>query len=145
MFLGDGLLEWIQVHHHHVDHGNAVLFKCADVFREVAPCQNAAVHLGVQRLDAAIEHFREAGVIRHLGHVDAIVGQQLGGAAGGENIDSHATQGAGKVEHAGFVGYRDKSLFNHDKVRSDNQSIPCCCNFLRSVLRFIPSMSAACD
>ncbi len=104
-----------------------MLLKRRHVGGEIAPRQDAAMHLGVQGLDPSIEHFRKAGVIRHLGHVDAVVGQQLGGAAGGENIDSHTSQGAGEVEHAGFVGYRDKSLFNHDvrKVQSSDQSQRC--------------------
>ena len=37
----------------------------------VPAAQEAAVDLGVQGLDPAVQHLREAGVVRDLGHLDA--------------------------------------------------------------------------
>jgi len=34
----------------------------------------------------AIEHFWKAGVVPNFGYRDAVIGQQFGGAAGGENF-----------------------------------------------------------
>ncbi len=159
--LGDGLLERIQVHHQQVDGRDAVLGQRRHVFGQVAAGQDAAVHLRVQGLDAAVEHFREAGVVGHFRHGQAGLGEQLGGAAGGEELDARAVQRTGKVDDAGLVGNGKQSLLDHggNAVRrmgrgeapsgKENrdaaghgagplQSSPCCCSFLRSVLRLMP-------
>ena len=78
--------------------------KCRHVLGQVAARQQAAMHLGVQRLDAAVEHFGKAGDLGHLGHGQALVGQQLGGAAGGNQLDAQRVQGLGEFDDAGFVG-----------------------------------------
>ena len=62
------------------------------------------MHFGVQGFDTAVKHFREPGVFRHLSDGQSSVGQQLGRAAGGEQLDIERVQGAGKFEYAGFVG-----------------------------------------
>ncbi len=68
------------------------------------------MHLGMQRLDAAIEHFREAGVVGNVGDGEAGVAQQLGGAAGGEQLDAETGEGAGEIDGAMFVGNADQCL-----------------------------------
>ena len=73
------------------------------VFGQVAPSENAAVDFRVQRFHAAVEHFGEAGVVGHFDNGDARVGQQLGGAAGGEDFYARFVQGAGKFDCAVFV------------------------------------------
>ena len=113
---GNGLLERIQIDHHHVDGWNAVLLQCRNMFRKIAPRQNAAVHFRMQRLDAAIQHFGEAGVIGHFGDCHAILGQQFCGAAGRQNIDAHGRQRTREVEYASFIGNGNKCLFDHDEV-----------------------------
>ncbi|MCY1240520.1 hypothetical protein D9M72_533730 [compost metagenome] len=105
VILGHGLLERVQVHHQQVDRRDAVLGQRGHVLGQVAACQDAAVHLRVQRLDAAVEHFREAGVVGHLRHGQAAVGQQLGGAAGGKQRDAERVQFAREIDDAGLVGY----------------------------------------
>ena len=72
------------------------------------------MHLRVQRLDAPIQHFREAGVVSDFGDLDAIVGQLFGGAASGQDIDTEGRQRTCKVEYAGLVGNGDEGLFDHD-------------------------------
>jgi len=71
---------------------------------QVAAGQQAAVDLGVQGLDPAVHHFREAGVLGHLGDRQAVVGQQLGGAAGGQQRGTEGVQLLRKFEDAGLVG-----------------------------------------
>jgi hypothetical protein len=78
------------------------------VRRVVAPRQQAAVDLRVQRLDAAVEHLGEAGVRRDLGDGDAFPGQQLRGAAGGENLDAERGERPGEVNDAGLFGDADE-------------------------------------
>jgi hypothetical protein len=96
LILGHGLLEGVQVDHHHVDLRDAVLFQLGHVLREIAARQDAAVHFRVQGLDAAVEHFRETGVVGDFGHRHAIVLQQLGGAAGGQDV--HAERGQARAK-----------------------------------------------
>ncbi len=81
---------------------------------DFAPGEQAAVDARVQRLDAAIQHFREAGVVGHLGHLQAGIGQKRCGAAGGQQFDAKPGQGGGEFNDAGFVGYADQcTLYFH--------------------------------
>ncbi len=75
------LLEGIEVHHDQVDGGDAVLFHGRGMFGVAADAEDAAMHLGMQGLDATVEHFREAGVVGNVGDIEAGIAQQLGGAA----------------------------------------------------------------
>ena len=72
--------------------------------------EQAAVHLRVQRLHAAVEHLGEARHLGHLGHRQALVGQQLGGAAGGQQLDAQRVQGLGEFDDAGLVGDGEKCV-----------------------------------
>ncbi|MNN62550.1 hypothetical protein D3C81_1778620 [compost metagenome] len=113
VILGHGLLERIQVHHQQVDGGDIVLGQRGHVLGQVAARQDAAMDLRVQRLDAAVEHFREAGVVGHLRHGQAAVGQQLGGAAGGKQRDAERVQFAREFDDAGLVGNGKEGLLDH--------------------------------
>ena len=64
---------------------NAGLLDGGQMLRQVAAGEDAAVDLRVQRLDAAVEHFRKPGVVGDFGHGDAGIAQHLGGAAGGQD------------------------------------------------------------
>ena len=77
------------------------------------------MHLGVQRFHAAIEHFGKRGDFGHLGHRQAFFGQQLGGAAGGNQGHTESVQGLGQFDDAGFVGDGDQGAhgFSLGKVR----------------------------
>ena len=71
---------------------------------QVASRQQAAMHLGMQGLDTAIEHFGKTGERGHLGHRQAALGQQLGGAARRDQFDAQRMQRAREFKDAGFVG-----------------------------------------
>ena len=71
------------------------------------------MHFRVQGLDTAIEHLRETRVVGHFRDGNAVVGQQFGGAAGGQEVDAEGGQGAGEFENAGLVGNGEESLFDH--------------------------------
>ncbi|MNM83567.1 hypothetical protein D3C81_956300 [compost metagenome] len=111
--LGHGLLERVQVHHQQVDGGDLVLGQRGHVLGQVAAGQDATVHLRVQRLHAAVQHFRKAGVVGHLRHGQAGVGQQLGGAAGGKQHHAERVQVAREIDDAGLVGNGEKGLLDH--------------------------------
>jgi len=52
--------EGVEVHDNHVDGHDAVFLDRTDVGGVFAPMEDAPVDHGVERLDAAVEHFREA-------------------------------------------------------------------------------------
>ncbi len=64
---GDGGSERVEVHADQVDGRDAVGVDGGHVLGQVAAGQDAAMHLRVQGLDAAVEHFREAGVVADFG------------------------------------------------------------------------------
>ena len=110
--LGGGFLEGIEIHDHHVDGSDAVLGKGGDVFRIVAAMQDAAVYFGMQRLDAAVEHFGKAGEVGDIFDCDSGVAQGLGGAAGGDEFDAEGGEFAGEIDQAGFVGDAENGALN---------------------------------
>src|SRR5580700_9364751 len=57
---GCGFFEGVEIDHDHVDRPDAVLGYGCDVRGNLAAMQDAAVHLGMQRLNAAIKHFRKS-------------------------------------------------------------------------------------
>ena len=69
-----------------------------------AAMQNAAMHFGMQRLDAAIEHFRESGEFGDVFDGNAGVAQELGRASGRDEFDAEAGELAREIHEAGFVG-----------------------------------------
>ncbi len=90
-----------------VDGLDAVFGGLAVVLGVVAQEEQAAVDFGVEGFDAAGEDFGEAGVIGDLGDGDALVAQEFGGAAGGEEFDvEFLDERAGEGGEAGFIGER---------------------------------------
>src|SRR5262249_47601779 len=71
--VGDGRLERIQVDGQQVDGRDAGLLQRRGVRGIVAAGEQAAVGLRVQGLDAAVEHFREAGVLGNFGDLQAFL------------------------------------------------------------------------
>ena len=106
---GHGRLERIERHDDQVDRRNAVALEGLEVGGHVATGQDAAVNLRVQRLHPAVEHLGKAGVVGHLGDRQARLGQQLRGAAGGQQLHAERVQRAGEVDDAGLVRDRQQS------------------------------------
>ena len=94
---------------------NAVLFQRGDVLRQVAARQDAAVHLRVQRLDAAVEHFRKAGVVGDFGHRRRRCrASSLAVPPVDRILTPSADSARAKSSDAGLVGNGNQSLFDHD-------------------------------
>ena len=110
--LGRGFLEGVEIHDHHVDRRDAVLGDGGDVLGIFAAMQDAAVDLGMQRLDAAVEHFGESGEFGDVFDGDAGIAQQLGGASGGDEFDAEGGELAGEIDEAGFVGDAENGALN---------------------------------
>ncbi len=86
---GDGGLKRIEVDDDQVDRQEALPLEGGEVVGLVAPGQDSAVDLGVQRLDATAENFGLAGVVGDFGDIEpgghegrpaAAAGQELGAA-----------------------------------------------------------------
>ena len=108
--LGHSLAEGIEIHHHQIDGRDAMLCHHCQMLRQIAPAENAAMHFRVEGLDAAIEHLGKAGVVGNVGDVESGIAQQLGGAAGGQQLDPELSQAAGKIHRAALVGNADERL-----------------------------------
>ena len=112
--LGDGRGERVEVHADEVDGRDAVLLDRRHVLGEIATGEDAAMHLRMQRLDAAVEHFREAGVIADLGDGRPASRSILAVPP----VDSSLTPWAaspGRIEDAGLVGNGKEGLTDlHD-------------------------------
>ncbi len=102
--LGGGLLEGVEIDHHHVDGLDAVRADGGAMLRLAANVQNAAMHLGMKRLHPAIEHLGEAGEFGDIFHRDARLAQQFGGAAGRNQFHAHRRQAAREVHQPCFIG-----------------------------------------
>ena len=103
--LGDGLPERIQVHAHEFDGLDAVLLQRFHMGRNVAAGQDAAVHLRVQRLHAAVADLREAGDFADADGLDAFAFQQFLRAAGGDDLPTEVHKALDELHEAGLVAY----------------------------------------
>ena len=66
------------------------------------------MHFGVQRLHAAIEHFRKTRVVAYVNHFEASIANELRGTTGGEKLYAMSGERFCEVEEAGFVGNREE-------------------------------------
>ena len=85
-----------------------------------ADMQDAAVDLGVQGLDPAVEHLGEAGEVGDVAHGQAGVAQGLRSAAGGDEVDAVGGKRAGEVDEAGLVRNGEQGaadLFQRGAIR----------------------------
>jgi hypothetical protein len=104
--LGDRLAERVEVHHDQVDGLDAVLGHLLLVVGD-GPAEQAAMDARVQRLHAPVEDLGRAGVRGDGLDRDARVGERLGGAARGEDLDALLVQELDELEEAPLVGDRD--------------------------------------
>ena len=83
-----GLLELVKVHAHEVDHLDAVLGGLGHVLGIVATREQAAVHLGMQGLHAAVHHLGKARVLLDGGHRHAGLNQHARRTTCGDDLDA---------------------------------------------------------
>ena len=74
------------------------------VFGVGAHGQNAAGDLGMDGLDAAIQHLGKSGDLADVGDGDAGLAQQAGGAAGGDELGAHTREGGANSTMSGLIG-----------------------------------------
>jgi len=100
---GHRLAEGIEVRDHQVERLDTELLELPDVGVEAAVGQDAGVHLGVQRLDPAIEALGEACQLLDLGHRDAEPLDQCRRPAGRHERDARLVQAADELLEPGLV------------------------------------------
>ena len=86
--LRDRGFEWIQIDHQDIDGGDPMRRHRRGMRLVVADREQAAMHLGVQRLDAAVHHLREAGELGNVDDFQPGIGERLSGAAGRDGLDA---------------------------------------------------------
>ena len=80
------LLEWIQVDDDHVDGVDVLALDGRHVVGDVPACEDTRMDLGVERLDASVQHLGESRDVRYLDNLDVILFQKLVRAACGDQL-----------------------------------------------------------
>ena len=70
----------------------------------------------VQRLDAAIHHFGEAGIVAHFRHRHAGIAKLLGGTAGREDLDAARGERLTEWNEPGLVGNGNEGSCDADEI-----------------------------
>ena len=101
--LGHGGFKGIEVDDQQINRVDVVRLQSSHVLGRVATRQQAAVHFGVQGFHTAIKHFGKACDFGHLGHGQALFGQELGSAAGRDEAHAQGVQVTREFDDASFV------------------------------------------
>ena len=107
--LRHGLFERIQVHDHHVDRLDAVLFHICAMFCLVVDAKEPAVNFRVERLDASVQDLGKAGDLRDRAQLRCRVPGAGRRAAGGNDLHVHGTQSTGEVDESPLVRHTDQA------------------------------------
>jgi hypothetical protein len=103
----DGLRKRVEIDDEQVDGLDAVF--AHHPFVDSPTAEEAAVDPRVQRLDTPAHDLREAGVGRDFACVDAVLGEEAGGAAGGQDLDAPACERARQLDESRLIGHAQQS------------------------------------
>src|SRR5580658_2015149 len=73
-------------------------------YRLTTTMSMAAMHLGMQRLDPPIQHFREPSQLGNVFDGDARFAQQFSRASGRNQLHAQRSESAGEIDQSGFIG-----------------------------------------
>ena len=110
--LRSGLLKGVEIHHHHVDGDDTVLGHGGLVGWVVTNVQDPAVHLGMQRFDAAIEHLGKAGEIGDVLDGESGIAQCACRAARRDEFHAVICQRATEFDQSGLIGNAEQRATN---------------------------------
>ncbi len=108
----DRLLERIEIDHEQVDRRDAVRFRRLLVRVVVAHREQAAMHLGMQRLHPPVHHLRKAGQVGYVANGEPDIGERGLGAAGRHEFDAAGGELAGEIGQSRLVRYGEKRAAN---------------------------------
>ena len=100
--------ERLDVDDDEVDQADAVLDELRQLRGDVAPGEDPGVDRRVERLDLAADQGRDAGQLGDRPDLDAVGGEVLAGAVGGEDLDAEAEEVAGEPGDPFAVGHRQQ-------------------------------------
>ena len=109
----DGFAEGIQVHHHHIDGGDALGLEISLVGGLGALGQDAAVDAGMECFHSAAQDFRGAGVFGHLGHGQPGCRQRRGRATTGDQLVAGGQQSFSQGHQAVLVRHAEQGRGRH--------------------------------
>ena len=101
-------LERIEVDHHQIDRRDAECRDRGHVRIEVAACQDAAVHRGMQGFDPTVENAGRAGHRSDVDHREARLAQRARGAAGRDQRDLLVGEPARELDQTRLVPDRQQ-------------------------------------
>ncbi len=93
----------VEIDDDQVDRRDAVPGDRLEVVGPVPARQDAAVDVGMEGLDAAVHHLREAGDVGDTDDRQSGLGEGPGGPPGRNQLDPEGGQAAGKIDQAGFL------------------------------------------
>ena len=96
-------LEWIEVNDDQINCADAVLLQDRQMLLHIPSSQYAAVNLGMQRLDTAIEDLRETGDIGYGRGRGSGVADRLECSPGRDNLDTKFIQAFRQFNKAVFI------------------------------------------
>ena len=99
-----GLLESVEIHHHHIDGLDAVSRHGGFVLRVAANVEQASMHARVQRLHSAIEHLRKTGQFADVLDRQTGLAQRLCRPAGRNQLNPKTFERPRKFDEPAFVG-----------------------------------------
>ena len=109
--------ERVQIHHHQINGGDALLLQISLMGSITSFGKDAAVHPRMQGLHSTAENLRCAGVLGHTGHRKSGIFQNLGGpTAGQKRITMGAMQRLRQRHNAVFVGHAQQRKRSHGFV-----------------------------
>ena len=114
--LRGGRFKGIEIHDDKIDGRNLVFRGLRAVARLSAPEQNAAMHFRVQRLHAPAQHLRPSGQVGNVAHGDSRFAQQLGRAAGGNDLDPARGQLPHKFRQPALVINTHQRAFHRHRI-----------------------------
>ena len=116
--LGDRLCEGVKVDHDEIDRANSVFVHSGAMRVVIAYGEEAAMHLGMERLHPPVHHLGKAGQFRNVDDGQACVAQGLGGAAGGHQLDVASRKRRSKFGKSRLVGHREERPFHRHVIHA---------------------------
>ncbi len=110
--LADRGFERIKIDDHQFEGQDAVFGQGPHVFGVVVAAEDAAVDLGVQRLEPPVHHLGEARVVRNVADRDAFGLQVFAGSTGAEDFHAGGDQTAGEIGQPLLIADTDQDTLN---------------------------------
>ena len=106
--LGGCFFEGVEIDHNHIDGLDFVSRDSGFMFGIAADVEQSPMDSGMQRLYAAIEHFREAGEVADVFDGETGFAQRARGTASGDELNTMTGKRFGEIDEPGFVCHAEQ-------------------------------------